>query len=111
MPLLYNTMGSTSPDRRLFDHLTVARALEIIRTSEDGQVPSSVNAVLERTLGEIWHRIQMEPATYVMTKDEFTIFNRYRARFSTNRLAQQAVARFWNHFQGDPSEVDGRRSS
>ncbi|MCJ1270677.1 hypothetical protein MMC22_010574 [Lobaria immixta] len=104
-------MGSSSPDRRALDQLTVARALEIIRTSEDGQVPSSVNAVLERTLSEIWHRIQTEPATYVMTKDEFTIFNRYRARFNANRLAQQAVARFWNHFQGDLSEIEGRRSS
>ena len=107
MPLIYSTMGSTSP---LPDPLTVASALEFIKNNEDGQIHPSVNAVLERAFGEIWQRIQAQPNTYIMTRDEFTIFNRYRARVSGLRVAQQAVARFWNHFQGSPSEVGGSRS-
>lgn len=99
-------MGSTSP---LPDPLTVASALEFIKNNEDGQLHPSVNAVLERAAGEIWQRIQAQPNTYVMTRDEFTIFNRYRARFNV-RLAQQAVARFWNHFQGTASEAGSSRS-
>ena len=97
-------MGSTSDE-----HMTVAKALDIIQNNEDGQHSAAVNAVLERAAGEIWHRIQAQPATYVMTKDEFTIFNRYRARFSDRRLAEQAVARFWNNFRGDPSGINGGR--
>ena len=100
-------MGSTS---QVPDPLTVASALEFIKNNEDGQVPPVVNAVLERACGEIWQRIQAQPNTYVMNKDEFTIFNRYRARFRDLRLAQQAVARFWDHFRGDASEVGGGRS-
>lgn len=99
-------MGSTSP---LPNPLTVASALEFIKNNEDGQIHPSVNAVLERAAGEIWQRIQAQPHTYVMTRDEFTIFNRYRARF-TPRTTQDAVARFWNHFQGAASEVGGSRS-
>lgn len=99
-------MGSTAPDHLGSDQLTVARAVEIIRNNEDGQIPPSVSAVLERALAEIWQRIQAQPSTYTMTRDEFTIFNRYRARFSNSRVAAQAVARFWTHFQG----VNGSRS-
>ena len=99
-------MGSTSDE-----HITLAKALEIIQNNEDGQHSVAVNAVLERAAGEIWHRIQGQPNTYVMTKDEFTIFNRYRARFSNRGLAEQAVARFWNNFRGDPSTINGGRRS
>ena len=80
--------------------LTPAKALEIARNSEDGLVPPSVTAVLERAIGEIWQRIQAEPTTYEMTKEEFVIFNYYRSRFANIPTAQQAVARFWNTFQG-----------
>lgn len=89
--------------------MTVAKALDIIKNNEDGQHSAAVNAVLERAAGEIWRRIQAQPATYVMTKDEFTIFNRYRAMFSDRRLAEQAVARFWNNFRGDASSINGGR--
>lgn len=99
-------MGSTSDDQ-----MTLAKALEIIQNNEAGQHPAAVNTVLERAAGEIWHRILAQPTTYVMTKDEFTIFNRYRARFSDHHLAEQAVARFWNNFRGDPSGLNGGRRS
>ena len=102
-------MGSTSPDHLIPEQLTVARALEIVRNSDEGQLHPSVNAVLERAFNELWRRIQAQPTTYVMNKDEFTIFNRYRSRFSNLRLAEQAVARFWNNFRGDPSGIDGYR--
>lgn len=87
--------------------LTPAKALEIARNSEDGSIPSSVTAVLEKALGELWQRIQARPTTYVMTKEEFVVFNYYRSRFSNVPTAQQAVARFWNNFQGSSTEVNG----
>lgn len=110
MPLILGVMGSTTTDHMGSNQITVARALDMIRNSDDGQVPSSVNAVLERALGEIWNRISLQPNSYVMSRDEFTIFNRYRSRFDSNRVAQQAVARFWNNFQGSRSEINNQSS-
>lgn len=110
MPLILGVMGSTSTDHVGSNQITVARALDMIRNNDDGQVPSSVNAVLERALGEIWNRISLQPNSYVMSRDEFTIFNRYRSRFDSNRVAQQAVARFWNNFQGSRSEINNQSS-
>ncbi|KAL8728976.1 MAG: hypothetical protein Q9166_005071 [cf. Caloplaca sp. 2 TL-2023] len=91
--------------------LTPAKALEIARSSEDGSVPPSVAAVLEKAIGELWQRIQAQPTTYVMNKEEFVVFNYYRSRFANVPAAQQAVARFWNNFQGSSTEVDGVFSS
>lgn len=110
MPLILGVMGSTSTDHVGSNQITVARAIDMIRNNDDGQVPSSVNAVLERALGEIWNRISLQPNSYVMSRDEFTIFNRYRSRFDSNRVAQQAVARFWNNFQGSRSEINNQSS-
>ncbi|KAI4264075.1 MAG: hypothetical protein L6R38_005438 [Xanthoria sp. 2 TBL-2021] len=91
--------------------LTPAKALEIARNSEDGSVPPSVTAVLERAIGELWQRIQAQPATYVMSKEEFVLFNYYRSRFANIPTAQHAIARFWNNFQGSSHEIDGGRPS
>lgn len=103
-------MGSAITEGGSPGHLTVARALEIVRNNEEGQVHPSVNVVLERAIGEIWRRIQAQPTSYVMNRDEFAVFNFYRTRFKDSPVAQQAVARFWNHFKGDASQVNGGRS-
>ena len=97
-------MSSTVPAQ-----LSVASALEIVKNSEDGQVHPSVSAILERAIGEVWRRIQAQPTTYVMGREEFAVFNYYRSRFQNNPVAQQAVARFWNHFRGDASQASNGR--
>lgn len=91
--------------------LTPAKALEIAKNCEDGSVPPAVTAVLERAIGELWQRIQTRSTTYVMNKEEFIVFNYYRSRFANVPLAQQAVARFWNNFQGDSAELDASHAS
>ncbi|KAL8681820.1 MAG: hypothetical protein Q9224_001121 [Gallowayella concinna] len=88
-------------------NLTPAKALEIARNSEDGSVPPSVAAVLEKAIGELWQRIQTQPSTYVMTKEEFIVFNYFRSRFANVPVAQQAIGRFWNNFQGSSADLDG----
>ncbi|CAF9913209.1 hypothetical protein IMSHALPRED_000945 [Imshaugia aleurites] len=93
------------------NQLTVANALEIAKTSQNGQIPPAVTQTLERNIGDIWRRIQAQPSTYVMTQEEFAVFSYYRSRYDNNAVAQQAVARFWNHYQGESSRVDGARSS
>jgi hypothetical protein len=69
-------------------------AIDIARNSE-GELDPTVSAYLELALTDIWGRINLSPDTYIMTKDEFAVFNFYRARFQDNEVAEQAVARYW----------------
>lgn len=100
-------MGGASGNTGTTSQLTPAKALEIAKNSEDGSIPPYVTAVLERAIDELWRRIQAQSTTYVMNKEEFIVFNYFRGRFTNSTAAQQAVARFWNNFQGDTSDVDG----
>lgn len=95
------------PNAATSAQLTPAKALEIAKNCEDGSVPPSVAAVLDRAISELWQRIQAQPMTYVMNKEEFVVFNYYRSRFASSPTAQHAVARFWNNFQGNSSEING----
>ena len=85
---------------------SISRALELVRNSESGDVPPAANATLERAINDIWRRIQANPNSYIMTKDEFAVFNYHRDRFSGSDVARRAVGRFWDHFQGDGSGID-----
>ena len=90
------------------NQMTVANALVIAKENQNGQIPTAVTQVLEKNIGDIWKRIQAQPSTYLMKKEEYAVFAYYRTRYDNNPMAQQAVARFWNHFKGD---VDGAPSS
>ena len=91
--------------------LTLAKALEIAKDNQNGPLPPAVTSLLERSVTETWRLIQAQPNSYVMTKDQYAVFNYYRARYDKNAVAQQAIARFWNHYKGDPSMVDGARGT
>lgn len=83
--------------------LTYQRAIDVARNTE-GDLDPNVSAYLESALSDIWARITLQPDTYVMTKDEFAVFNFYRSRFDDNEVAEQAVARYWqNTSQHGPS--------
>ncbi|MCJ1232589.1 hypothetical protein MMC14_000542 [Varicellaria rhodocarpa] len=89
------------------NQFTISKALELVRNTESDNVPPAANATLERAIQDIWRRIQTSPESYVMTKDEFAVFNYYRSRFSGSDVARKAVGRFWDHFQGDVSAING----
>lgn len=91
--------------------LTVTKALEIAKENHNGQVPPNVSAMLERKIGDIWRKIQAQPNTYVMSREEFSVFTYYRARYDKDRVAQDAVARFWSNFKGETSANGGASSS
>jgi len=81
------------------NQITVAKALELVRNSETGEVHPGVDATLEKEIQRLWSRIKSNPE-HVMTKDEFAVFNYFQDRFKTDPRARQAVARFWNNFKG-----------
>jgi len=92
------------------NQLTVKRALEIARNGEDRALDPAVSAVLERAISDIWRRIQAQPETYILSKDEFAVFNYFRGRVHNSEVARRAVGRFWDNFEGDASEIDGYRA-
>lgn len=91
--------------------LTVAKALETAKENQNGQIPTAVTAILERNITDIWRKIRAQPTSFVMTKEQFTVFNYYRGRYENDPVAKQAVARFWDHYKGDPPAVDGAQST
>ena len=105
------TMTSATYPVWQYPPLSIAGALELVRNNEEGPTPANASVVLERSMIEIWRRIQAQPSTYLLTKDEFSVLNYYRDRFKDSPLAQQAIARFWRHFKGDTPQVNGVRAS
>lgn len=75
--------------------LTYQRALDIARNTE-GTLNPEVAAYLDQACVDISNRINAEPDSYILTKDEFAVFNFYRSRFS-GVVAEAAVERFWRN--------------
>jgi hypothetical protein len=84
------------------DPTAIRQALERARNCEDGSVDAQTTALLEAAITELWTRIQRDPDTYVLTRDEFALFNYFLERYRGSIVAQQAVARFWNSY-GSPN--------
>jgi len=78
---------------------TVAQALEIARDSPEGAQDPTVADILETALREIWAKIEAQPSSYVMTRDEFAVFNYFQRRFEGHELAAAARKRYWDHLE------------
>ena len=78
----------------------VAQALEIARESPDGAKDPVVSSILEGALGQIWSRVQAQPDSYVMSRDEFAVFNFFQHRFAGNKVAIAARRRYWDTTTG-----------
>ncbi|EMC97114.1 hypothetical protein BAUCODRAFT_68819 [Baudoinia panamericana UAMH 10762] len=76
--------------------LNLQRALDIARNTE-GELDLSVRDYLERALVDIWGRIKQQPDAYILTKDEFAVFNYYIQRFEAYPEAEPAISRYWQH--------------
>lgn len=93
----HNTMPSRLPDN-------VCKALEIARESTDGYVEPKINDILEAAISDVRRRLEAQPDTYVLSRDEFALFNYYRrSKFNDSPLAQKiaqtATERFWNNYK------------
>lgn len=74
----------------------VAKMLEIARESEEGAQNATVRAVLESALSRTWAKALADPDAYVMTRDEFSVFNYFQHRFVGNEIAKAARKRYWD---------------
>ncbi|KAK2599679.1 hypothetical protein N8I77_011413 [Diaporthe amygdali] len=84
---------------------TVTEALEIARDSPDGSRYPVVSDILESALTQLWDRVTAQPESYVMSRDEFAVFNFYQHRFVGNKLAFAARMRFWDNIYANPGPV------
>ena len=80
------------------NQISTPQALELVRNNEAGEVHPVVHNILEEAILTLWQKIQAYPDSYVMAKDEFAVFNYFRARFRGSEVARRAVGRFWNNF-------------
>lgn len=76
---------------------TVAQALEVARESPDGARDPTIAAILEAALAQLWSKVESQPDSYVLTRDEFAVFNYFQHRFRENNLATAARRRYWDN--------------
>ena len=82
---------------------SINQLLEMVRNSEPGQEPATARAELEEAIRTLWSRIRANSSSYVMSKDEFALFNYYRSRYSSGSdaaISASATKRFWDHHRG-----------
>lgn len=96
-------MGGNGNQEINAEELTIQKALDIARNTE-GAVDQSVTSYLEGKLRNIWIQIEAHPETYILSKDEFALFNFYRQRATSSALAQSAIRRFWDNYTASSSQ-------
>lgn len=89
-------MGSTSSEN-------VRKALDVARDSTDGNIEPKINEILEAAIADLRRKLEAQPDSYVLSRDEFALFNFYRrTKFNDSplaqKLAQKATERFWNNY-------------
>lgn len=88
--------------------LTYQRAIDIARNTE-GDLDPSVTSYLEEAVSEITNKLNSYPDSYVLSKDEFAVFNYYRQRFPGD-VAERAVDRYWRSTHADDEQQQAARS-
>lgn len=78
--------------------MNIQRALETARNSEGAVDPSIIN-YLDRSIRELWAKLEAAPESYLMSPDEFALFTYYRQRYSNTAVAESATRRFWDNYQ------------
>ncbi|TVY69186.1 hypothetical protein Focb16_v000225 [Fusarium oxysporum f. sp. cubense] len=96
--------GKFSAGRAVSQQDIVAQSLDIARESPDGASYPSIRQILESALEEIWTKVQDQPDSYVMTRDEFAVFSFFQHRFTGDKMAVAARKRYWGSLSIDSPE-------
>jgi len=89
--------AAASHRRSQQEDASVAQALEIARESPDGSSDPTISKILEAALTRIWDKVERNPNTYIMTRDEFAVFNFFQYRFTGDKRAVSARKRYWDN--------------
>ncbi|KAI0540606.1 hypothetical protein GGR58DRAFT_460286 [Xylaria digitata] len=79
----------------------VIEALEIARDSPEAASHGVIRDLLELALKGIWDSI-LADHRYVMSRDEFAIFNFFQCRFRNSTIAMAARKRYWDNLSVSP---------
>ncbi|KAI0144240.1 hypothetical protein F4776DRAFT_611365 [Hypoxylon sp. NC0597] len=96
----------TATDTRVhgcIDYTITIPMLEVARETPDALRDQRVKDVLEQALHEIWRRIAADPEGYIMSRDEFAVFNFFQYLYDDDirrRLAAKARANYWYATKG-----------
>lgn len=93
-------MGGNNISQSVPSARAVAQALEIARDSAEGARDPVVCNILEAAIADIWGKVQAQPNTYLMTRDEFAVFNYFQHRFAGCPVAIAARKRYWDYTGG-----------
>ena len=77
--------------------MAVAEALEIARDSVHLDLNSDLMYLLATALDQVWAKIQAQPESYIMSRNEFAVFNFFQHNFKGNEMAIDARKRYWDH--------------
>ncbi|OTA88319.1 hypothetical protein M434DRAFT_399078 [Hypoxylon sp. CO27-5] len=96
----------TATDTRVcgcIDYTKTISVLEVARETPDALYDPSIRNVLEKALHEIWRRITADPEQYIMSRDEFAVFNFFQYLYDDDirrRLAAKARENYWTNSYG-----------
>lgn len=86
--------GHAFPLLQIQQEAGVIDALELACDSSDAVQDPAVGKSLEQALSLILAKIQEQPKSYVMTRNEFAIFNFFQHRFTSNTIVVMARKRY-----------------
>jgi hypothetical protein len=91
-------MGGNSNEQQRQSHPTgsILYYLEQARESEQAENDPVVKTALENAVKAIWAKIVANPNSYVLTRDEFPVFNYFQWRFIGDERATAARKRYWD---------------
>ncbi|KAK3366664.1 hypothetical protein B0T24DRAFT_633392, partial [Lasiosphaeria ovina] len=74
----------------------VMQALDMARESQEAECHPQVSALLNDALAEVVARVRAAPNSYVMRRDEFSVFNFFQSRFDKgDEVIMSARRRYW----------------
>lgn len=84
---------------------SVHRLIEIAREGPGGAYDPTVVAILEAEMTRIWAKLSKEPDTYVLSHDEFAVFNFFQFRSEVSGICRGARKRYWKQQASEHGDV------
>ena len=83
--------------------VSVIDLLDAVRENPEALYDPQIKFILDEALRDVWSNILREPTSYVMTRDEFAVFNFFQhLHLDEERalIARTARANYWNTIKG-----------
>jgi hypothetical protein len=89
------------------DQATIQRAIITAQNATNDNLDQQTKDILALALRALWHRIQAQPDSYLLTNLEARVFNYHQSLFRGNDLARRTLARYWANTHGSIDGVNG----